>query len=803
MLLEIRQTLRRLLQAPGFALVAVLTLALGISVNATMLSLVEALLFRTAPFPTRHSLVQLTGTLHHGAYPQFSYREIEEIRPQASAFAALLVVGRESVALAEPGRPAERLLAANVSSGFQETLGVAPLLGRTFTPEEYRPGANGVVLLSHAFWLQRFGGDRAILGRTLRLDGATVEIVGVMPPSFDYRPLWGGAAYWRPLDFTPEQREWRDNRQFTLIGRLRDQTPPAQAEAALAALAAEQAKNFPESYTGLRYRAEPLEAALTDRQSRQITLLLLGLSGFVLLLACANLANLQLARATGRLREFAIRAALGASPYRLLTGQLIESVALALAGAALGLFFAHALGGLLHAHLGIGGTESLALGTPVLLATFLVALASGTLFGLVPAWFATRADVNAALKQQSRGSTGGPAHHRMRQSLIVAEVGLAFVLLAGAAMMHRGVARLAVHPPGWDTERVLVADLPLPERRLDTDEKRIALFRRLERRLAEIPGVERAAIATSLPLASYSGERQVLIDGQTAADATRLPTAFHVMVTADYFATLGIQLVQGRTFEPGLPAARPRVVIINEALARRLWPEADPIGRRLGAMDSGLPFWAEVIGVVRDVDAATATRDPNTPYQVYKPLEQEPWSWSQIALRCRAPAGIGAELRRAVSEVDPDLAVAAVATVREIAAGQQRDLHLAGRILGGFSLLGVVLAAVGLYGVISHVVAQRRGEFGIRLALGAQPAGIARLVIGHGLRFTLLGVALGLAASLALAQVLQAMLPRLEPSGPLLLTLVSTALLAVATVACWIPVRRATRIDPLIALRAD
>lgn len=803
MLLEVRQTLRRLLHAPGFALVAMLTLALGIGVNATMLGLVEALLFRPSPFPTRGNLVQLTGTLRQGAYRQFSYREIEEIRPHAAAFASLLVLGRESVALAEPGRPAERILAANVSAGFHDTLGVAPLLGRAFTAEEFRPGANNVVLLSHAFWLQHYGADRGVLGRTLRLDGATVEIVGVMPPSFDYRPLWSGAAYWRPLDFTAEQRDWRDNRQFTILGRLRDLAPPAQAEAGLAALAAEQAKSFPESYTGLRYRVEPLEAALTDRQSRQITFLLLGLSAFVLLLACANLANLQLARATGRLREYAIRAALGASRGRLFVGQLLESFALALAGGALGLFLAGAFGRILGAQLGIGGAESLSLGGPVLFATVLIALLSGGLFGLIPAWFAARADVNSALKQQSRGSTGGPAHHRMRQSLIVAEVGLAFVLLAGAVMMHRGVTRLSVRPAGWDTDRVLVADLPLPERRFETFEKRIEIFRRLERRLAEIPGVEHAAIATSLPLESYTGERQVLVDGQSPADAARMPSAFHVMVTSDYFATLGIKLVRGRNFEPGLPSDRPTTVIINEALAHRLWPDADPIGRRLGAMDSGLPFWAEVVGVVRDVDAATATRDPSTPYQVYKPLEQEPWSWSRIALRCRAPVGIAGELRRAVAEVDPDLAISSIATVPEIAAGQQRDLHLAGRILDGFSLLGVALAAVGLYGVISHVVAQRRGEFGIRLALGATPASVARLVLGHGLRFTLLGVGLGLGASLALAQVLRSMLPRLEPGDPLLLVLVSATLVAVAVVSCWVPTRRATRVDPSIALRAE
>ncbi len=803
MLTALRFALRQFAKAPGFTTVAVLTLALGIGVNATMLGVAESLLFRRGPFPTRDSLVQLVGTLRQGEYRQFSYRELEELRPHTGAFASLLALGVESVALAEPDRPAERITGANVSAGFRDTLGVAPLLGRTFAPEEFQPGANRVVLLSHAFWLRRFGGDRGVLGRPLRLDGATVEIIGVMPPSFDYRPLWGETAFWRPLDFTPEQREWRDYRAFSLIGRLRDTVTPAQAEAGLATVAAEQARIVPESYAGLRYHALPLDAALTDRQSRQITLLLLGLSAFVLLLACANLANIQLARTTGRLREFAIRAALGASRRRLLASQLFESVLLALAGAGLGLVLAAALGRILGAHLGLGGADSLSLGAPVFLATLLVALLAGGLFGIVPAWFAARADVSSALKQQARGSTGGPGHHRMRQTLIVAEVALALVLLAGAAMLQRGFTRLAARPAGWDSARILVAELPLPERRIDTYEKRIEVFRRLERRLAELPGVEHAAIATSLPLSSYNGERAVLVDGQTGADAARMPTAFHVMVTSDYFATLGIELVRGRHFEPGLPADRAPTVIINEALARRLWPNADPIGRRLGAMDSGTAYWAEVIGVVRNVDAATATRDPNTPYQVYKPLEQEPWSWVRLALRGRAPAGLPAALRRAVAEVDPDLALASVATVPEIAAVEHRDLHLAGRILGSFSLLGLVLAAVGLYGVISHVVAQRRGEFGIRLALGAQPAAIARLVLGHGLRFTLLGVALGIAAAYALARVLQALLPRLEPADPLVLVGVAAALLVVATLSCWLPARRATRTDPLLVMRAE
>jgi hypothetical protein len=406
MLLDLRQTVRCLLHAPGFALVAVLTLALGIGVNATMLGLVDALLFRGAPFPTRASLVQVTGTLRQGAYRQFSYREIEEMRPHATAFAYLLVLGRESVALAEPGRPAERILAATVSSGFQETLGVSPPFRPRLRPEEFRPGANNVVLLSHAFWLQRFGGDRAVLGRTLRLDGATVVII-VSCHQASTTARSGRRPYWRPLDFTPEQREWRDNRQFTIIGRLSPQTPPARAEAGLAPLAPSRQEFSRELHrptlprrtarSGAHRPAEPPDHPAPPRAL-----------AFVLLLACANLANLQLARATGRLREFAIRAALGASRRRLLAGQLVESVVLALAGAALGLLFAGALGRLLSAHLGIGGAE--ARGSAHRSSCNICHRAAiGRPLRLVPAWFAARADVNAALKQRRGEAPAVPA----------------------------------------------------------------------------------------------------------------------------------------------------------------------------------------------------------------------------------------------------------------------------------------------------------------------------------------------------------------------------------------------------------
>ena len=806
MLSALRIALRRLARTPGYTLVALATFALGIGVNTSMFSVVGALLFRNGPFPRPEQLFQVTGVTPQGERRQFSAPELGEIRAQASAFDALTTLNFQSFAVSEPGQPAERLGAVSVSADAFATFGIPPLLGRPFAAAEYEPGRNQVALLSHAYWQQRYGGAPGVIGRTLRLDGRNVTIVGVMPPRFDYGPLWGGAALWRPLNFTSEQLLWRDYRVFSLIGRLKPGAAPARVAAELATVAAAQEAAHPESYAGLRYRALGLREALTDKLGRQISWMLLGLSGCVLLIACANLANLQLARAAAGVREIAIRAALGASRGRLTAQQLLESVLVGLGGGACGLLVAVGLNRIVDRYYLIGGAGqglNLSLNGVILELTLLLSLLTGVLFGLAPAWFAARTDVNTALKQQSRGATAGRGHHRVRQALIVTEVALAFVLLGGAAILQRGFARLLDRAAGWDTECVLTATLPLPENRFETDASRIELFRRLEARLAVLPGVEHAAIASSLPLFSYNGDRPILVEGQTPADAPRLPVAFHVMVSPDYFATLGIRLIEGRLFPADLQARDPRVIIINEALARWLWPGRSPLGRRLGSMDSGQPYWAEVIGVVRDVDTAASTREPSTPFQIYKPLVHEPWGYVYVAVRGAAPAALGEPVRRAITEVDPDLAATQVGTVRQLAGQQQHNLVLAAQTLAWFAFLGLLLAAVGLYGVISHVVAQRTGEFGVRLALGAQPRDVLALVLWQGLRLTLFGLGLGGFGALALVRLLNSLLPRVAGPDPLALAAVALLLFVTAALASWLPARRATRVDPLVALRAE
>ncbi len=807
MLAPLRQAARSLAHSPGYTAIALLTLALGIGVNTSMFSVVDALLFRSAPFPNSAQLFEVVASTRTAETRPYSYDELREIREQLTAFPSLTTVATTQFTVSEPGQPAERISGTLVSEDFFDTFGVAPLLGRTFTPDEHQPGRNQVILLSHTFWQLHFGGTSDVIGQSMRLDGHPVTIIGVMPPSFDYRLLWGRTAFWRPLNFTKEQMEWRDYRMFSLIGRLPETASPARITAELTPVAAQQEKLFPESYSGIRYRAVPLHESLMDTLGRRISWLLLGLAGFVLLIACANLANLQLARATANLRDLAIRAALGASRARLIRQQLLESILLALGGGLLGLGFAFATNRIIDRNFLLAGSANsldLSLDPKILALTFAISLLTGILFGLAPAWFASRADVNAALKSQARGSTTGRGHHRFRQLLIVGEVALALILLGGAAILHRGFSDLLERRTGWDSDRIVTAALPIPQTRtdLETDPQRMELFRRIEERLRRIPGVEYAALATSLPIFSYTADRQVFTDGQAQGDPN-LPAAFTVMVTSDYFSAMGIPLVEGSLFAPDPKHTDPRVIVINQSLARRLFPNESPLGQRIASMDSGKPYWAEVIGVVRDVDVAANTRDPSTPYQLYKPLAHEPWGYVHLLLRSQAPESLTETLRRAVAEVDPDLAPAYVGTVHQIVDQQQHNLRLAGKTLTAFAVLGLLLAAIGLYGVISNLVAQRTGEFGIRLALGASPADILGLVLRHGLLLCAIGIVVGLAGAFFLARFLASLMPRVASLDLLALATVAATLFATAALACFLPARRATKVDPLTALRSE
>jgi predicted permease len=688
---------------------------------------------------------------------------------------------------------------------MMETYRTAPALGRPFTAEEFKPGKNQVVLLSYSFWQARFAGDPNVVGRTMRLDGESVTVIGVMPVSFEYPLIWGPLAFWRPLNPTADQLKNRTYRSFLLVGRLAPGISSNTVPSQFGPLALRLEKEFPQEYAGLHFRTRPFHSSTMDSIGVAISWTLLGLSGFVLLIACANLANLQLARATASLRDFAIRAALGASRRRLIIQQLTESVVLSLVGGGLGFVVALWINGALERTILIGGEASLKIPIDrgVLATTFGVALIVGLVFGLAPALFASRVDVNHALKSQSRGSTSNRSHNRLRHALIVGEVALALVLLAGAAIMNRGFSRLLNQPLGWDHTRIITASLAIPESRYDTPEKRTTLYRQVEERVAAIPGVERAAIGTALPIYGFFSDRPVFAD---PAQATRPdnPSAMHCMVSRDYFATLGIRFLEGQPFAARVENEGPQYAIVNESLARRFWPHESAIGKRLGNTgDNNTTVWREIVGVVADIQAAANIENPSTPYVVYKPFAQEPWSFANIVARSEHPEALAETIRRAVAEVVPDLPIDQPSTVREVAGRSQHNLIMIARLLLGFAVLGLVLAAIGLYGVISHIVAMRIPEFGLRLALGAQPRDVLANVLKRGMTLTAIGLAGGLLGAWGLGRLLASFMPRLAGPDPFGIFTMALLLLSVAVVACWIPARRATKVDPIVALRSE
>lgn len=805
MLSHVLLALRRLRQTPGYTCIALVTLALGLGVNTSMFSVVHALLFRSAPFPEAERLVMIQGDSRAGRRTYFSETERLELQPQAHALATLTALRHDHFALGEPGQPPERVHGISFSSDVGETLRVQPALGRAFVAEEFLPGRNQVVLLTDGFWRTRFGADPGVLGRRLRLDGESVEIVGVLPPSAEYRMLWGNVALWRPLNLTPDQVTYREYRAFNFIGRLKPGAAPENLAAQLAVVAAQQEKQFPQDYAGTRYGGIALHDAAMDDVGRALSWTLLGLSGFVLLIACANLANLQIARITGALRDFAIRAALGASRRTLVVQQIVESVVLAAGGGALGLAVAWWVNRRLEQSIRIDGDGgfSAPLEPATLAAAGLIALFTGVVFGIVPALYASRADVNSLLKAQARGSTTGRGHRRMRHALIVAEVALALVLLGGAAVMNRGFGRMLSRPTGWDNARVMTGFINLPESRYDKPAKRVEFFRRALDRIAALPGVEKVSLSTSLPLFGFSSERPVFLDAAAVTGTAANPVAAHVMVSHDFFATLGIGLIEGRLFPADVTADSAGTLVVNRALAQRFWPGKSAVGQRLGSLENGKPVWREVIGVVADVENAANITEPATRLVAFKPLVQEAWSYVELAVRTTTPEAMVAPVRRALAEVDPDLAVSEPGSVAQFVHRVQHNLQVVARLIAGFAALGLVLAAVGLYGVISQAVAQRAGEFGIRMALGAQPGDVLRHVLALGMRLAAIGLALGGAGAWGLGRFLESVMPRLAAPDPLGLVGVAALLFAVTVVASWFPARRATGIDPVIALRGD
>jgi predicted permease len=800
---DLRYGVRMLLKNPGFTVIAVLTLALGIGANTAMFSVLNTYLFRALPYPDSERLVRVFRTSPHSQSWPHSPANFMEMREKNTVFERMVTWNGVSPNLVEEGASAERLQGMLVSADFFPALGVQPALGRAFTAEEDQPGANLVVVLSDRFWQRRFGADPNILERTLRLDGESVKVIGVMPPGFDHPLLWGTVDVWRPIAFAADQRQNRGNNFLRSFARLKPGVTIEQAQSAMVTLFANMVQTN-SSNQNESIRLEPLHRSMSDEIGRKVMWFTFGLAGFVLLIACANLANLQLVRTAARAREHAVRAALGAGRLRLLRQSLTESLLISILGGSLSFLFA------------IGGVEfisrrlfselpgaKVSLDFKVFGFALLCSVLTGLIFGMVPAWLASRADVNHVLKESPRGSTAGHSQHRLRHSLIVGEVAFTLVLLVGAGLFLRGLQRFINLDPGWRVDGLLTAQLGLRGANYTNAPQRLVFYQRLEEQLRSLPGVEQVALSGSQPVWGFNSSGSFKIEGQPEPQPGQWPEIYFESVSTAYFETIGARLLEGRVFNSADIGGKPPVIIINETTARRFWPNQSAVGKRIGRPGQN-PNWHEVVGVVNDIGFPGSLGEPYTRFQGFRPLAQQTWVSVIINMRGSiAPEAFANDLRRVVAELDPTQPVHRIRTVRSLVEQGLGNISLLGSLLGSFAALGLLLAAIGIYGVISYSVAQRTGEFGIRLALGAQARDVLWLVLRKGAFLILLGALLGFGGAYAVARFLASAIPTLPTRDPVAMGGITVVLIAVALAACYLPARRATKVDPMTALRHE
>jgi putative ABC transport system permease protein len=800
---DLRYSLRMLLKNKGFTVVAVLTLALGIGVNTAMFSVLNTFLFRSLPYPQSDQLVRIWRTSPHSDSWPHSAGNFFDQHDQNTVFEKMAAYNFTSRNLTEQGHTAERLLGLSATADFFPLLGVSPALGRVFKPEEFEPGADNVVVLTDRFWTRRFGSDPNIVGRKIQLDGKSVEVVGVMPPGFEHPMLWGPMDFWQPLSFTPERKTDRNTNYLSAFGRLKPGVSIKQAEQGMVTLAANLGKQN-SSNQGESIRLEPLQRSMSDSIGRTVMWFTFGLAGFVLLIACANLANLQLVRTAARARELAVRAALGAGRWRLLRQSFTESILVALIGGVISLGIALVAVRFISVRLfGNLPGASVQLDYKVFGFALLCSLVTGVLFGTVPAFLASRADVNLALRENSRGSTAGRSQHRMRHLLIVGEVAFAMILLAAAGLFLRGLQRFINTDPGWNVDGLQTAQMSLSGDKYKDDKQRLVFLTELENRLRALPGVQHVGIAGSHPVFGFNSSSSFLVEGRPEPPPDKLPEMFYEPVNGDYFETLGARLQQGRTFDQTDTVDHPKVVIINETTARTFWPNESPVGKRISSAGKKRDYF-EVVGVVNDLAFPGDLGEPYTRFEAFVPMTQSPQNYLILLLRSSSnPDALGNSLRNSIAGLDPALPVYRISTARAAVDRGLGSISLLGSLLGAFATIGVILAAIGIYGVVSYTVVQRTGELGIRRALGAQNRDVLWLVLGKGAVLVLAGAFIGGVGAYGVSRLLISVIPSLPTRDPVIVPTAALALVAVALLACYIPARRATRVDPMVALRSE
>ncbi|MCI0602079.1 ABC transporter permease [bacterium] len=810
---DFRYGFRMLKKNPGFTWIAIVILALGIGANSAIFSIVHAVLLKDLPYTDPETLVVVWGTEKSGILNlrnQVSATDIADYRAQNKSFDEISTFTGWRPIISGAGNGVERVPAMQVGDGYFKALKAEPVLGRVFRPEEQNEGKDFVVVLSHGLWQRKFGSDPNIIGKTVKLNLRVYTIVGVLKPEVHSLPttlIDSKAELYRPVA-EPYDQTQRGARHLRAIGRLKKGVSISEAQAEMNAIASRLEKQYPDDNTARGINVVNISED-TVGNLRTSLFLLTGAAGLVLLIACANLANLLLARAATRHREIAVRTSLGAPRWRLVRQLLAESAFLTVAGGICGILLAY-WG--MDAIKNVGAEiipqiENTQLNSQVITFTVVTSLIAGLLFGLAPAFQISRFDLTEALKEGGRGGTSGRFQGRMRNTLVGAEVALALLLLAGAGLLIQSVARLYQVDPGFKTSNVLTMNVWLPGFKYEEELKRTKFFHRMIERMERLPGVVAAGTTTVLPLSSAFDGRTIAVDGQPRAAADQ-PSADMYVVTPRYTEAMQIPLVAGRYLTMNDSETAPLAVLVSESMSKQLWKDQNPIGKRIRLYHGPGPDeetpWRTVVGLVRDVKQYGL--DTDSPMQFYIPQAQFHAIYVTLVIRYSDRNMVDSLIRNVRKEIlslDPELPVFKIATLEEVLKESIAVRRLSMMLFGGFALLALCLAMAGIYGVVSYLTARRTQEIGIRMTLGAQKKDVIQLVLNQGMLPAIVGAAAGLAGAIGFSRLMTKLLYEVRPGDPLTLVVVTMAILAVTALACYIPAVRASKVDPLVSLRYE
>ncbi len=811
---DISYAIRSLLKHPLFACVSILTLALGIGANTAIFSVVNAVVLRPLPYADPDRLVTLWETMPGSDRRSVAPGNFVDWREQNHTFSELGATFYGNFNVTGDGEP-ERIDGATITANFMHVLGAQPQFGRTFQPDDDEHQDRNLVLLSDSLWQRRFGGRRDVINRTITIDEQSYTVVGVMGRGFQFperSELWvlGRNRSAVPLTLLTQApgKDWihdRDSHFIRVIGRLRPDATLSQAQSDIATIARRLEQEFPQTNGGLGSNLVSLHTQIVG-DIRATLFILLGAVGFVLLIACTNVANLMLARASQRDREIAIRAAVGASKRRLVRQLLTESLLLSSLGGAAGLIVSIWIVDLF-VRLSPGDIPRLNEASADLRLfgfAFLLSVLAGIGFGLLPAFQASRTNLNTALKDGTKGSESGQ-RRRARSALVVIEVALAQVLLVGAALLSISYVRVAQIKPGFNPDRVLTAKIAPAQLKYPNPKSRSAFYTTVLENLRQLPGVESAGMVMSLPLSGASINRGFQVEGRPEAKPDQNVTMDFQIVSADYFATLEIPIRRGRGLTAADTETSQPVIVINESMARHCWPNEDPVGKRLALGNTSGPMsWRTIVGVVADNHHASLSESPVPAGFISYRQDSESWQRMAFVIKSKTSAeSLTSAVRKALASVDPNQPVYAIEPMTNLLSASIAQRRFIMTLLGSLAVLAVILAMIGVYGVISFSVSERTREIGIRMALGARAVDVLRLVLGQGMKLAMVGIGVGLVAGLALMRVLTSMLFQVSPTDTRTFTMVAVGLALVALVACYLPARRATKVDPLQALRCE